>query len=222
MGDNKLKNSVNLDAKSLITIFLIVVPGFIFGLLGKPVEMGLAIVSGALASSFINIDKIDLIQGAGFQARFKRLADEAFATLETLRSFANPLIFSMLNLVVYHDRISGMGYVQEVKIIRGLEEIAEILKLDTSGDFNKVKDTYFRFRVWDQYVLFINSVAQDVVGGRVKLELEQLKDYEADEFPSEMKIKEIIKPYNEVITTETNERLKDYLYFKTNRQFRRM
>lgn len=41
------------------------------GFLGKPTEMGLAIVAGALGLAFSNIDKLSKFKGAGFEAEMK-------------------------------------------------------------------------------------------------------------------------------------------------------
>lgn len=69
---------------SIVTVFLAVM----FGLLGKPAEMGLIIVAGAIVLAFFNIDKIQKFKGAGFEAEMKRAVDEANATIEQLREVA--------------------------------------------------------------------------------------------------------------------------------------
>lgn len=43
----------------------------IFGLLGRSIEMGLAIVAGAISLSFLNVEKFRRIKGAGFEAELK-------------------------------------------------------------------------------------------------------------------------------------------------------
>jgi hypothetical protein len=41
------------------------------GFLGKPTEMGLAIIAGALGLAFSNIDKLSKFKGAGFEAEMR-------------------------------------------------------------------------------------------------------------------------------------------------------
>lgn len=51
----------------------------LFGALGRPVEMGLAIVAGALALTFSDIERFRRIKGAGFEAE---LWDQIVAVVE--------------------------------------------------------------------------------------------------------------------------------------------
>jgi hypothetical protein len=50
---------------------LLIVGSFVFGLLGKPTEMGLCTLAGAIALAFTNIDKIKRFKGAGFEAEMQ-------------------------------------------------------------------------------------------------------------------------------------------------------
>ena len=43
----------------------------ILGFLGKPTEMGLALVAGAIGLAFSNLDKISEFKGAGFEAKMR-------------------------------------------------------------------------------------------------------------------------------------------------------
>lgn len=57
-----------LNAAAFIALLVL---SFILGLLGKPTEMGLSILAGAIALSFLNIDKIKRFKGAGFEAEMR-------------------------------------------------------------------------------------------------------------------------------------------------------
>ena len=61
---------LNSVAQGFSFAFLLVGP-LIFGLLGKPTEMGLSILAGALSLAFSNIDKISKFKGAGFEAEMR-------------------------------------------------------------------------------------------------------------------------------------------------------
>lgn len=73
----------------IITFISISGPGFYFGSLGKPKEMGISIVGGAIAMAFVNIDKIQKFKGAGFEAEMKEVINEANATLKELQEIAS-------------------------------------------------------------------------------------------------------------------------------------
>ena len=84
-GDSNVMHRYKPSMKKIVEIAsFTVLLGFsvIFGLLGKSVEMGLAIVAGALAVSLINIDKFRKIKGAGFEAELKEQV-EAIIEKET-------------------------------------------------------------------------------------------------------------------------------------------
>lgn len=59
-----------------------------FGIMGKPTEMSIVAVSGAIVLAFLNIDKIQKFKGVGFEAEMKRAVEEANATIEQLREVA--------------------------------------------------------------------------------------------------------------------------------------
>lgn len=61
---------LNSIAQGFSFAFLLVGP-LVFGLLGKPTEMGLSILAGALSLAFSNIDKISKFKGAGFEAEMR-------------------------------------------------------------------------------------------------------------------------------------------------------
>lgn len=60
----KIKIQKIIEIISFISILGI---SLVFGFLGKPAEMGLAIVAGGIAFSFVNLDKFSKIKGAGFE-----------------------------------------------------------------------------------------------------------------------------------------------------------
>ncbi len=64
--------------KAVIFVF-IPAASFYFGYVGKPTEMGLVILTGAIALSFANIDKIRRFRGAGFEAEMREQLDTIVA-----------------------------------------------------------------------------------------------------------------------------------------------
>lgn len=86
VGEMEKKSITNEFVKNLISFIVIVVPSLYFGYLGKTVEMGLAIVSGAIAAAFLNIDKFSRFKGAGFEAEMRQAVKEEFyATIDQLK-----------------------------------------------------------------------------------------------------------------------------------------
>jgi len=56
-----MKSTLMTIIGSLLTVGLAVM----FGIMGKPAEMGIIVVAGAIGLSFLNIDKIQRFKGAG-------------------------------------------------------------------------------------------------------------------------------------------------------------
>ena len=52
-----------------------------FGYLGRPAEMGLAIVAGSIALAFSYIDKIQRFKGAGFEAEMRQQGLQVLARM---------------------------------------------------------------------------------------------------------------------------------------------
>jgi hypothetical protein len=52
----------------LLSFGVLLVISSILGLVGRPTEMSIAVVAGALGLAFSNIDKIAKFKGAGFEA----------------------------------------------------------------------------------------------------------------------------------------------------------
>jgi len=60
---------VTMKQKVEMVSYVVILGGsMILGLIGRPVEMGLAIVAGAIVLSFANLEKFSRIKGAGFEA----------------------------------------------------------------------------------------------------------------------------------------------------------
>ncbi|MGE0081717.1 MAG: hypothetical protein AB7U81_10505 [Thiohalomonadaceae bacterium] len=99
-----MKKTVQLVA------YAVLLPGTLaFGLLGRPAEMGLAIVAAAIALAFADIERFSRIRGAGFEAEMReqfqavleketeippkgepRLAGVDAAALAVMGALANP------------------------------------------------------------------------------------------------------------------------------------
>lgn len=56
-----------------IAYTILLVGTMVFGFLGKPTEMGLAIVASAIALVFSDIERFKRFKGAGFEAEYRRL-----------------------------------------------------------------------------------------------------------------------------------------------------
>ena len=207
--------------KKIILVLIILGPSLIFGYFGKPTEMSLAIVGGAITAAFLNIDKMSRFKGAGFEAEMKEAVKEAYATIENLKELGEPLILTTIEILTKEGRFGGMGAYKKHKFKQELEDISKSLDIDNNR-LEKIKDKFYRYHVWDHYQEFITVISQDsYVDKEIANKLGSLKkDYSSKDFPKEETIQEIINQVDELeeITQET---LKDYIYYKNNKEIRK-
>ncbi|MGE5588603.1 MAG: hypothetical protein ACM3ZO_10400 [Clostridia bacterium] len=183
--------------------------------------MGLAIVAGAIAAAFLNLDRIEHFKGAGFEAEMKRVVEKAYATIENLKDLARPLILSTLDILTSSGRWGGMDLHQKHELAKGLERVARSLTLHDK-DLESARETFYRYHVWDHYTEFTNAVSKEKdVDDSVKNRLAALRNYESLDYPSKELIVRTLGYAAEAVSPETKETLADYLYYLKERHLRR-
>lgn len=143
--------------KKIMSILFIIVPSLIFGYLGKPVEMGLAIVAGAIAASFLHIDQISKFKGAGFEAEMKKVVEEGYATIENLRQISIPLLKSISLMLTQYGRWGGIDNDEKHKLHKEIERISKDLDINNKELNNSFK-LFYNYHSWDCFDNIINSL----------------------------------------------------------------
>lgn len=213
--------STGFGAKSAVSAAIVLLPTCIFGVLGKPTEMGLGIVAGAIAAAFLNLDRIERFKGAGFEAEMKKVVAEAYATIENLKDLAKPLILSTLNILTFSGRWGGMDPYQKHELAENLERIAKSLSLQ-DNDFESAMEVFHRYHTWDHYTQFIDAVSKEKdIDDSAKDRLAALRNYESTDYPSKELIDWTLGRAAETVSPETKEILEDYLYYLKERRLRR-
>ena len=98
---------MKLNWISIVGVLLTIALATMFGLLGKSTEMGLIIVAGAIGLAFLNIDKIEMFKGGGFEAKMKQAVKDANATIEQLRNVATTSARATLTSLMAANFMSG-------------------------------------------------------------------------------------------------------------------
>jgi len=96
-----------------IVSYLVLLGGSLaFGFLGRPTEMGIAVLAGALGLAFSNIDKIARFKGAGFEAEMR----------ERLETIAEKETEPDVREREFGDRLEAYGLVgdESPKVVRAL------------------------------------------------------------------------------------------------------
>lgn len=143
----------------MMTCIIILGPGFYFGTLGKPKEMGIAIVGGSIAMAFVNIDKIQKFKGAGFEAEMKLVIDEANATLKELQEIATTTTEATLYQLTESQFFGNFSFSKKLKIHDQLIEKLKAINIK-NGQIKKIE------KVWNKGILarYHNRVTEEAQG----------------------------------------------------------
>lgn len=193
----------------------------LFGLKEMAVEMGLFVVACGVALSFTNIDKIQRFKGAGFEAEMKKAVEDAYATMESLKSIAKPLILSTLSNLIYAGRWGGMKRERQHELKEKMDSLAKSI-----GVFDdEVQSESAKFFAWN--AIDIIQMLERAVQKVKPLEkpeqntLHLLIDRDADKYPSAEELSQAIASFDEEQKEAAKPFLDDYEYYLSNRALRR-
>ncbi len=151
--------------KYLISLICIMVPSLYFGYLGKPAEMGIALIAGSIAATFLNLEKFQSFKGGGFEAQLKEtkeIVEKALVTIEGLKEVITPLMFNTLHSITYMGRLSAGGPIKNKDAIRDkCENIISMLSIE-DPDIEKLISQYNMYTRWDAYYEIERAMAYKV------------------------------------------------------------
>ena len=211
--------------KSIISVLLVLLPTLCFGYLGKPAEMGLAIVAGGVAGLFLNIERIKAFKAgpSGIEAELKEVLEEAYATMANLKALGRPLLLVTFDVLTRGGRWGwgASGDPLKHRLVRELEEVAEALFLDDQ-EIQEARTKFYHYQTWDRYHQFIEKVIKDKRPDKeIQDGLGALRNYGSSDFPGEAEIRELLGDFYETLEPDHIELLKDYLHYKQHHSPRR-
>lgn len=206
--------------KKILIIFLVIFPAFYFGYIGKPTEMGIMVIASSITVAFLNIDKIHKFKGAGFEAEMRKVVNEAYITIDNLKSVALPLITTTIDNISWGKRWGSSESDRDTQMFNELLKIIDELKLD-NVEIEDAVNEYYSLKISDEYSKFIVAYkeASRVKGMQAEelnelgKELNALIDIRTYTYPSEKEIIQTIKVSREEFTEEVNESLDKYICF---------
>lgn len=209
---------------SLIFISVTVLLVAVFGFLGKPTEMGLMTVVGAVALSFLNIDKIQWFKLAGFEAKMKKAVADANATIEQLRQVAATSSEATLTTLMAGNFFDGTTLETRLKLHDQL--IDNLIDIGASDAQLKSADEMWRRGVGITFHRGIRASLlcideKDATEVRAAAdELQNLSQFEEWKAPSSGEIRKFIDDKGRM-TPELDELLLDYKEYETSGKLRR-
>jgi hypothetical protein len=183
--------------------------------MAKATEMGIALAAGALASAFLNLDKLQKFKGAGIEVELKEVVKEAYATIEHLKVISEPLIISSTKSITWGNRWSGISEEDQHKMISYFREVSEKIHLNSS-EVHQAFEEFYKLNLKDYFIKLQENV-RGYNQADVEKKLAGLIDFEESIFPSEKQIRNLLSDYDINIKLSTEEVLKDYIYYKENR-----
>lgn len=204
--------------KSIFSLAVIIIPAIFFGYRSQPTEMGIMVVASSIAVAFLNIDKMQKIKGAGFEAEMKKVIDEGYITIDNLRSVALPLIVAAIDTISWGKRWGTSESGRDERMFNKLTEIVGKLDLD-NVEIVSAMEEYYSLKIMDHYSSFINSYAKSQLSkgieqkkvNEIQILLREIIDFRKHSFPSKNKILNTLGNIEEDLSEEVKDLLTDYV-----------
>jgi hypothetical protein len=192
-----------------------------FGLLGRPAEMGLVALAGAIGMAFTNIDRIQRFKGAGFEAEMKKVVEEAYATTDSLKELASTLASFGIFSLAYENRWAGMNNHTTHQLKARIDKVCESLNLN-----DQLIDEASSLFVWFSGNDHLHKITEclskanpDDHDARSKLDVLKRKPGEA--LPNVDDVKNVLATFEINNTREINESVDDYAYYLEHKKLRK-
>lgn len=211
---------MDMKWKSGLSVLFILGPALLFGLLGMPAEMGLAIVAGALTAAFVNIEKIRRVKGGGFEAEMREVVDEAYATMDALRKLAKVSMRSVLYNLTMSGRWGGLEAFEKHALHRDLKRLSRELGIADDPELLAEFERFFRYNAWDHFERFRTQISR-VVPEDVQARLLDLKARNTSNYPSRTEIEGILGEDIDKLDHTHGALLDDYLRYIAEHELRR-
>ena len=128
--NNKIKSffvGVLVFLRVIISLLLMVVPSFYFGIKGQEAQMGYSILVSGICVLIINFDilskKLESIKLKDFDVRFNKAIDDAYATIEQLNKTKHELTGITVEIIKGYKKYGGCGTKKEFDMINSLYEL---------------------------------------------------------------------------------------------------
>jgi hypothetical protein len=192
-----------------------------FGLLGKPTEMGLVITAITIGLAFANIDKIQRFKGAGFEAEMKKVdqvVKDANATIEQLRNVATTSARATITSLMAGNFMDGMTMKDRMELHDQL--ISNLARIGASKRQIEESDEMWKRGFGVIYHRCIKNKLEESKHPTASQEFQDLLKFDEWKAPSSKEIEKFIDSKG-LMNQELKELIEDYRYFETTGSVRR-
>lgn len=174
--------------------------------------MGVSVVAGAIAATFINLDKVSRFKGAGFEAEMRKAVEDVYATIETIEELSKPLVYSIYSLLIGEGFFGGLGADKKYEVSQKLDDIIASFDLEDK-EIKQIHNMFNKTIVKEYFDEFVGSLSYDY---NFKQKLYELCDRDI-KFPAIEQIENFFQQNNKTIndiSLVSKEKLKKYLKMK--------
>ncbi|TSB47117.1 hypothetical protein [Alkalicoccobacillus porphyridii] len=213
--------------KPTVSVLLIMVPSLAFGWQGNNTAMGLSIIASSLTVCFLHLDKLKSFKGGGVSVELQEAINEAYATIESVKKLAKPLLshtvtnLSIGDVLVSTDAKIKKDYLDQVISVASELELNDLDFQNLIKGFFKVEafKKLHDFHNWLRAELPEYSTEYDkdllITEIGVFTDLTKLSNPQEITLPSEEDIITIINRYGQEgkLPPSTTEALNAYISF---------
>jgi hypothetical protein len=205
--------------KAVFPAVLILGSALPFGYLGRPTEMGLALLAGGIAAALVNIDKIQRVKGGVFEAEMRKAVDEAYATTDALRRLAKVVLRSTLQILTMLGRVQDMPATQKHEFRNEIERLGKEMGIAEDEAVRSAHELFFWYQTWDHFHDFAHACRQARVPASERLWA--MLNYSSNgPHPTLQEINAVLGN-DTVLDASCRGRLEDYLHYLKHRTLRR-
>ena len=140
------------------SVVLVMAPSLIFGFMGKPTEMLIALFAGFTSAVFINMDKFSSFKAGKLEAKLKEADEvikEANVTIEEVKEISIPMMNYLLSHLVWGEKVIGMPPHDKEELYNKL--VANFEKLDVKNEELSRLFEYAKPIILESYLRLINN-----------------------------------------------------------------
>lgn len=200
-----------------ISFFYTLGATFFFGIIQRPTEMGLVLLSGALCMAFANIDKMAKFKGAGFEAEMKNAIDKAYATIEEVQQIGCKSAAAVLEVTAAFGRYGGgTTTLRRLQIRDNL--VTSLKRLGVNNeDIREAQKGFDRWLAFDHGL----KICEATKGNWPKTKEGKRFHMYTDDYAITANEFQKFVDDNNLVSKEVNEAIEDLRYFESNKKLRR-
>lgn len=207
----------------IISVLIIIIPVLVFGVLNRPVLMGVYLLAGFTCAVILNFDRFESFKAGALEGKLRQVISEANATIEQLKQINEPQIQYILSHIINFNKKNGVNAKDKEAILLNLESNARTFEINDSKTIALFKEA--KYEIARNYLVEIYDECKHVLGsetlGSWKFDL--LLAIRDKKIPNKEEIRKIFNRHDQheieernpqdVINDAVRDRIDEYIRF---------